>query len=405
MRVIVVSDYGQVNGGASKVAISSLAALANAGVEVTFISGVDGGIFPYPGTSIKSINFQQYDLLGNPSRIRAAIDGIWNFECAQKFENVLKDYDPKDTIIHFHSWCQALSSSVIAVAKRKQFKVVLSLHDYFSVCPNGGLYNYKSQIHCKLEPMSLSCFMSNCDARNYRHKLWRFGRQMVQTKFGGIPKLVDSFIVVSQYSEVLLKKNLSGEKNFFLIPNPINVDKSDPAAPADNSNFIYVGRVSHEKGANLMALASSLADIPISFIGTGPGVPDVLRLNPSADMLGWKDGAEVLKGVQSSRALVFPSLLHETQGLVVQEAFALGIPVIVSSNCAASGSVKDGVNGMIFNSGDHSDLARCLTFMKNNDDSVRQFGRAAYDSYWNNPSTMQNYVANLIKCYSETLSK
>lgn len=38
MRVIILDDYGFVNGGAARVAIDSLDARVDAGVDVTFIS-------------------------------------------------------------------------------------------------------------------------------------------------------------------------------------------------------------------------------------------------------------------------------------------------------------------------------------------------------------------------------
>jgi hypothetical protein len=60
---------------------------------------------------------------------------------------------------------------------------------------------------------------------------------------------------------------------------------------------------------------------------------------------------------------------------------------------------------MIFHAGDPNDLARCIDFMKANDADVSSFGKGAYDSYWKNPSSMDNYVSNLIGCYSETLSR
>ena len=41
----------------------------------------------------------------------------------------------------------------------RDFRVVVTLHDYFSVCPNGGLFNYVTQKHCLKEPMSISCMV------------------------------------------------------------------------------------------------------------------------------------------------------------------------------------------------------------------------------------------------------
>lgn len=51
----------------------------------------------------------------------------------------------------------------------------------------------------------------------------------------------------------------------------------------------------------------------------------------------------------AAAALVLPSLYGETWGLVVNEAMASGIPVLVSRKCGSSETlVRDGVNGFLF---------------------------------------------------------
>ena len=52
-------------------------------------------------------------------------------------------------------------------------KVILTLHDYFTLCPCGGFYDYKSKKVCNKSPMSLKCILCNCDKRNYPQKIWR----------------------------------------------------------------------------------------------------------------------------------------------------------------------------------------------------------------------------------------
>ena len=48
-------------------------------------------------------------------------------------------------------------------------------------------------------------------------------------------------------------------------------------------------------------------------------------------------------------------------GLVVNEAFSVGVPVIVSDRCGAADLVRDGINGYIFRSEDVEDLRECLS--------------------------------------------
>ena len=75
----------------------------------------------------------------------------------------LDGFDPHKTIVHVHGWTKSLSSSVVQEALQRDFQIVISLHDYFVACPNGGFYNYKKKHICRLKPLSKACVLSNCD--------------------------------------------------------------------------------------------------------------------------------------------------------------------------------------------------------------------------------------------------
>lgn len=404
MRVIVLSDYGYINGGAAQVAISSLNALAEAGVDVTFVSAV-GPIDPTINRSlVKTINFGFYDLLSNPSRVDATITGIWNSASADKFGEVLADFDPSNTIIHLHTWVKSLSSSVVQLAVKRGFKIVCTLHDYFSICPNGGLYNYKQQKHCELSPMSFNCITSNCDSRSYVQKLWRVGRQVVQKKFGGIPNDIKNFITVSDYAEALLLPWLPMTANFYRVRNPIEINKVTPSDVANNYTFTFVGRLSPEKGCVQFAIAARMAGVEAVFVGSGEEEANIRAANPRARFLGWQNREGVIRTIQSSRAIVFSSLLHETQGMVVIEATALGVPSIVADACAASSVISDGKTGLLFLTRNLVSLAEKLMLLNDNPQLAAELGRRAFENYWLSPCTMASHLEELICCYTRIMN-
>ena len=53
-----------------------------------------------------------------------------------------------------------------------------------------------------------------------------------------------------------------------------------------------------------------------------------------------------------------PSICHETQGIVIQEAFAAGVPALVSEGTSLTESVVPGENGLYFRRGSARDLER-----------------------------------------------
>ncbi len=404
MVVIVLSDYGHVNGGAAQVAIRGLNALADSGHKIIFVSAVGPVDEAIDRSKVETINFGLHDLLDNPSRISAAVRGIWDWDCARKLRTVLEQCDNADSIVHVHSWSKSFSSSVIHESVKMGFEVVCTLHDYFTVCPNGALFDFQKNEICHLKPLSFLCLTSHCDARSYSHKLWRVVRQFAQNEIAGLPESIRHYIAVSEASAKIMRPNLGKMSQVHFVRNPIDVPRAQMATPASNEGFLFVGRFSPEKGAALFAQAAGKAGASARFAGKGEGQVQILEANPNSVMLGWLGKDEVQQEIRSCRALVFPSLWYETQGLVVQEAAAHGIPVVVSDSCVARDSIVDGETGLLFRAGDSDDLAEKIRFLNEDAEFAGRMGRAAYHRFWADPPTLDNHVDELLACYQSILS-
>jgi glycosyltransferase involved in cell wall biosynthesis len=72
----------------------------------------------------------------------------------------------------------------------------------------------------------------------------------------------------------------------------------------------------------------------------------------------------VLSEMRQYHALCLPSTFSEMSPLVIQEAFAAGIPVIASNVYGNAEQIKDGVNGLLFRFNDalslREQLLRCI---------------------------------------------
>lgn len=153
----------------------------------------------------------------------------------------------------------------------------------------------------------------------------------------------------------------------------------------DSASFLYVGRFVHQKGISTLLEAyktyRSRAAEPWKLVMAGAG--------PLRSLLVRADGLEVVDFVQpahlpdvyaAAACLVLPSLF-EPWGIVVHEAAASNLPVIVSDACGCVPHlVEDGVSGFIVQAGDVEELAsRMLDVSAMAEADRRMMGAAGYE--------------------------
>jgi len=280
----------------------------------------------------------------------------------------------------------------------------VTLHDYFSACPTGALFDFGRGTNCPLRPMSTACVLRPCDKHSATMKGFRLTRQLIQRRMAGFPNPRWHLVGVSEFSLRKLNPSLPPLCNRRVILNPNDIPRAPPASPHLNSSYVAAGRFSAEKGMSLFAKAAALAGVPAGLIGSGESLESIRAANPAAHLFGWLDHASTLAVIGTARAIVFPSLWPETHGLVVAEAAALGIPAVVSDNTAAADFVDDDETGLIFPSGDANALADRLRRLQD-DELVKRLGSAAYERYWSNPLSLERHVDALEQLYADMLGR
>lgn len=402
-HLVIVNDFAHVNGGTAMVALSSAAALARRGYAVTIFAAVGPVMEELSRDGVDVVCLGQYEIASDPNRLRAVALGLWNRTAARRMAEVLNNLDPAQTIIHVHGWTKSLTAAPIGVGVRRRFPVVMTLHDYFAACPNGGFYDFQENRICTRKAMSPSCLACNCDKNSYAQKIWRVARQTMQKRRGLIPDRIRHFITVSPFSRKIMQPYLPPDARLYDVPNPIQAAPSSYPDPGANKSFAYVGRLSPEKGTLLFAEAAKKSGVPAKFIGDGEERGAIASLCPEAAITGWAPHEEIGPHLRSARVLVLPSRCYETQGMTVLEAAACGIPAIVPDASAARDAVIDGETGLWFKGGDIDDLAAKIT-MLTDDNLVRRMGQAAYDRFWADPPTLNRHVGALELVYHRVLS-
>lgn len=401
MRVVILADFALPNGGAAKVAIESARALAEAGVEVVYIHAVgDRGDPGLDHRKIERIGLGFADVWDLP-RAKGVTAGLWNAAAAQRLGVLLSDYQPGESVIHLHQWTRAFSPSIFPVLAGSGHPLVVTLHDYFLACPNGVYYRFEKERPCDVRPMSLACLTAPCDPRNSFFKAIRTMRTGL-TNYG-LQRTSFDVIHVSDRGRDTIVPLLSFDLRHHRVDNPVLVERRSLAEIAPDATIAYVGRLTHEKGADLVAAAAQAAGVGVLFIGEGPLEGEISRLNPRAERLGWCSPAEVAEIVRTRvKAVVAPSRWYETGPLTVYEAMAAGVPPIVSNRAGAAEKVAHGETGWVV----EPDIASLAAAIRQAVEPGRAqvLGREAHRRFWAAPPTAQAHAARLIEVYAAMLA-
>jgi len=398
LTVVICADHAAINGGQAKVAVDSAIGLKRHGHRVIFFAASGPPAPQLAEAGVEIIDLGQADLLGHASRAAAAMQGIWNKQSADALSALLASLPRDKLVVHVHGWAKALSPSIAVPLQASGLPVAYSIHDYFLFCPNGGFYNFQQAQSCHLKPLSAACWATHCDSRKYAHKLWRNARLLIARHYAHLQQAFSDIILLSPFQKEIVAPYLPKTAAVHVLGNPIEADDLGPKENPASGEMIFVGRLSREKGALLFAKAAQEVGVTPIFIGDGPVADELKAAFPAAKFLGWQGPQAVRDAMRAARALVFPSLWYEGQPLTVQEAKAMGTPVIVSDGCAGREDVDDGVTGLWFRNGDVDDLARALCRAQD-DRFITKASAASYAAYWSDPPTLDRHIERLTAIY------
>ena len=388
--VIIINDFNYIQGGASKIAIDTANILIKEHYKVYF--------FSCSKEKSKELDDNIIDLftgqgaaLDNKSKIRGILFDLYNKKAAKELSKLLDELNPNETIIHVHGWTKGLSSSIFKVIFKKNYKMVLTLHDYFTVCPNGGFYNYKKDKICNYSPLSCKCMCCNCDSRNRMFKVYRIIRQFVQNKIIKLPKKLEYAISISNMNEEILKKYLPSAK-IKRIYNPVDYPKSFENNLSKKDIYLYVGRLDKEKGVDDFCESISELNLNGLVIGSGNELQRLKDKYSNINFVGWKTKEEIISYLDNAKALIFPSKWYETAGLTILEAQFRGVFCFVRSTCAGKEFISEGDNGALFS--DLEDLKVKIKKYKN----IKNINFKDFRKYSKN-----NYCVSLVDYYKEII--
>jgi glycosyltransferase involved in cell wall biosynthesis len=402
-RIVVINDHSVARGGAEIIALTSAIWLRNRGFPVTVLSGDAGHNAKLTACGVDVLGMNQQAVIDVPPHI-AVLRGTYNRHAAKFVSDWLARNDTPGTIYHLHQWAHIFSPSVFRALRAVTDRLVLTAHDYFLVCPNGAFMDYPHDVVCRRVPLSMSCLVVNCDRRKYTHKIFRVARQMARAAVINLGRLDVPITVLhpGMVPEFVRSGTRSG--NLRILRNPVQALSRERIQAEHNREFVFIGRVGLEKGADLACRAARGAGVPLRIIGDGPLRSELQRTYTEFTFDGWCSPEELAKLAKQARALVMPSRYPEPFGLVAVEALWAGIPVVVTNRALLAPEIEASESGVCYDA-DDGGLPAALARLATNDELVKQMSERAFDCTRWMATTPDTWTDAIVALYTERLSR
>jgi glycosyltransferase involved in cell wall biosynthesis len=311
-------------------------------------------------------------------------------------------------IVHIHNLHFAASASLIRAIHHAGVPMVMTVHNYRLLCPSASLFHENKFFLNSLKAEFPWDAVKKGVYQNSRLiTLWLGFSNYLHRKLGTW-QLIDTYIFLSEHSRQLFLESSfkPALRNTAIKPN-FAMETICRERPLSNTYFLYVGRLTEEKGLRTLLEAFRASGLWLKVAGTGPLaklVSSYAKQNSNIEYLGQQTREEVDLLLDKAEAVVFPSMWYETFGMIVIEAFAKAVPVITSDLGNMKLLVNDGFNGRTFEPGSSADLkAKSLELNSMKAEEKRMMrinAKATYDLHYNPKSNL----ALLLKIYTDTIN-
>jgi glycosyltransferase involved in cell wall biosynthesis len=332
------------------------------------------------------------------SRVALAGQTFWSNQTRDDIASLIADFKPD--VIHVHNTFPLISPSLYWAAAKANVPVVQTLHNFRLFCPQAVFLREGKVCEDCLGHVPWRGVMHGCYRDSKAQSAVLAGMVTVHRAIGTWRNKITRYIALNEFCrQKFIQGGLPAER-ILIKPNFVDFATQPEAC---RNGFLFVGRLSVEKGIETLALAmKQLSHVELRVAGTGP---ESLLFDHIAglQMLGALSADVVRAQMNQSIALVLPSIWYENFPRVLVEAFASGLPVIASRIGALAELIEDGVTGLLFEPSNANDLAAKLTWAQQNPEKMREMGHNARRIYEEKYTAKQNYH-QLMAIYDEAVN-
>lgn len=380
MRIVVAHNAYRLRGGEDAVVDSEVELLRENGHDVELL-------------------LRSSDDLASMGPLYAASNTLWSRRTHADALALIRRFQPD--VVHVHNSFPLLSPSLYWACETAQVPVVQTLHNFRLACPQAMFLREGRVCEDCLGRLPLPAVRHGCYRGSHAQTAVLAGMLALHRGLGTWQRKVTLYIALNDFCRRKFVQAGLPENKLVVKPNFID---AQPLSQGPRDGFLFVGRLSEEKGIRTLVEAWQRvgADSLLRVAGSGP-LDGLLAGLPGLEALGAQPLDRVQQLMLRAQALVLPSIWYENFPRTLVEAFSAGLPVIASRIGALAELVADGQTGLLFEPGNPASLAKSLNWAGNHPAEMAEMGRRARAVYESEFTPERNHDL-LLKIYSRALA-
>jgi len=341
---------------------------------------------------------------GAVAAARTLVVSPWNLASARRVREVVTDRRPD--IAHVHNTWWRLTPSILGPLADAHIPVAMTLHNYRLLCANAMLF--REGRPCEecvgthpWRAVPYRCYRGSALASVVAASAIEVSRRL------GVWSDVAVFLTLTEFAKQRFVAGGFSADRLVVKPNFVD-DPGSRTNPASESNTIlFVGRLSEEKGVRTLLDAwrdAAPDDLELLIVGDGPLARELRATVPRGVRFAGKvPPTQVAELMRRARAMVFPSVWYEGQPMVLLEALAAGLPLVVSEIGGIPETVGDGGAAVSAPPGDRSAWAAALNRLSDAGwvDAASLHARAVYEARY----SVEPALDGLMRAYEMAIER
>jgi glycosyltransferase involved in cell wall biosynthesis len=311
-------------------------------------------------------------------KMRGFVSGLYCPSGVRAMQEAMERERPD--VVNVHNLYPFISPAALRVCQQAGVPVVMTVHNFRLICPTGLFMRDNRPCElCLKYGNEWSCIRYNCE-HSFLKSLGYALRNVVARKQRHYLDCVDRFACITDFQRrKLIAAGFPADK-IEVIPNSIDVAEV-PISAADGGYIAYSGRISQEKGVDLMLeVARRHPEIQLCLAGAVRDEGLVQHLPNNVRLMGYLSGEALNNFYSQARFFMMASRCYEGFPMAILEAAKFGKPMIAPDHGGFSEIIGHGEEavGLLFQPGDADSLETCVQQLWHDAQLTQQLGEKAF---------------------------